>query len=647
MSTYNPLLCENCGRKLEADDAVSIIEGTCAACRLEGADAAAPRVAKNQMGVSPVVSPQSLRAAPPIADTKTEDNSSLRNHDDDELPDLLEQLAYGEKVADPIRSSPSPQHSAETTPPRRIEPVAFPQQTSARLRSHRGRQRLRDLTIGTAAGLFLTIGVTSYFLFSRSTPSPSLAYPIRPVMDMLVLRVTPAWASVRVDDQILDSPDAAGKLAISLDRFKDPGHLVEVSADGYHTDRRPLSSLIGVDQVFIELVRKPYDVVIQTDPEQAEVWVNDKLKGYTPLTLSMLPHEQASLTLKRRGYEVLSQTIAPPERGVRQEIHLPLTPAGPVLRVESDPAGARVTVDGKPQGTTPLAMRLEASYLGREVMIAAESSGYAPAEMHVAIPAIADEELDAIRLTLQRLVIQVQIETMPPGGAITIEGQSLGAAPVTAQFDTAQVGRSVVVQAVLAGTHYGRQEFIIPPAGDVVRIVVPMDFTAQRVAMVLALSGGNPKGNRALRDWAVDLIHRLTPKQRLAILAQGDAGFEAWPGGRGTEAATSEQKVRAYDLVQTLRPVEQTEFKPLLREIIGIEPTTVWLLTSAPLDREELELFSESVRGREISIHVVQAGSTAMDDWLQAWVARHNGTLTVLAENPARTPLTAQDTLRD
>jgi hypothetical protein len=100
---------------------------------------------------------------------------------------------------------------------------------------------------------------------------------------------------------------------------------------------------------------EPGMLTVETTPAGSQVYVDDELKGKTPLTIpvSAGKHE---LKLTRRGL-TYEKSIAVEEGKTRVERYAwsRARPAGRGgLRVSSEPPGAKVYVDGKLQGETPL-----------------------------------------------------------------------------------------------------------------------------------------------------------------------------------------------------------------------------------------------------------------------------------------------------
>jgi len=653
----NPFQCEQCGGELESDDAISVIEGVCCPCRMGDrvTDGHPPSAISHPSdhGLADILSAE--RAAETAPDDEGPTKSSSQNcntgHCVTGVPPMspnscgigVSPVLHHEPDARVTGSSErgSEDSQSDTSDSARFNgcdilrppPAVMPAQTINSPRSKQARRRSRDLAIGTVLGLIITAVIVGYFLTQEAElQGPAMLQT--PSACSVTLRLQPAWAVVKLDDEEIGPAGESGKLALSLPLDGEAIHWLEVSADGYHTDRRPVSAVGGVDDVFIELVRKPYDVAIRTDPPQAEVWINDKLKGHSPLSVSLLPDERATLTVRHQGYVALTQTLSPPPRGGRLDLDLALQAAGPMLRVESHPPGAEVALDGAVQGSAPLTLTLDPSYLGKDVAIAASTAGYKDTTTLVTLPEVGRDEVTMVQLTLNQALAEVVLWTTPPGGQIIIDGKDMGRAPVTAEFEPSETGKQVVVQASLAGSYYGRQEVIVPSTNESpIQVTIPMEFNAQRVAFLLSLPADMRVDSALLTDRAIELIHQLTPQQRFSVLVQTDEGIESWPGGQGTEAATSEQKVRAYDMIRSVRRSTADNVMEMLRASLGFRPTTIWLFAAGELDRDALLQFSDWAEGHDVSVHVVQTAVAEKQDWLKDWTTGHHGTLTIIGRD--------------
>jgi hypothetical protein len=114
-------------------------------------------------------------------------------------------------------------------------------------------------------------------------------------------------------------------------------------------------------------------LVVRSVPSGASVTLNGKWRGRTPLTIEQLALQSYDVRVVRPGFQTATQSIAltsdAPERAVSLRLQQaaraaapppPETPASAPgvytgsIYVDSRPRGARVSVDGKPVGVTPL-----------------------------------------------------------------------------------------------------------------------------------------------------------------------------------------------------------------------------------------------------------------------------------------------------
>jgi eukaryotic-like serine/threonine-protein kinase len=98
---------------------------------------------------------------------------------------------------------------------------------------------------------------------------------------------------------------------------------------------------------------------IESEPAAARVRVNGEVKGETPLHLSELPLGSYRVRVDLRGYESQSQDVTldagSPSAELRLALVRPAPPSTGAADIVSTPAGASVSVDGRPAGVTPLA----------------------------------------------------------------------------------------------------------------------------------------------------------------------------------------------------------------------------------------------------------------------------------------------------
>jgi hypothetical protein len=186
---------------------------------------------------------------------------------------------------------------------------------------------------------------------------------------------------------------------------------------------------------------RPATLRIETQPTAAEVIIDGQRRGTTPLSLSL--SSGAHAVMLRRGDEqrALSVTLA---AGADVTHHVEFkTPDQPSLltggvSVVTDPPGARVQVDGRPRGTSPLTL-----------------TDLAPAEYKVSVKSDTGSAERAVTVkpgTMASLVFSLPKASPPAAGPVA------GWLAVTAPFDVQILEDNAVV-----GT--GNAAKIMLPAG--------------------------------------------------------------------------------------------------------------------------------------------------------------------------------------
>jgi len=161
-------------------------------------------------------------------------------------------------------------------------------------------------------------------------------------------------------------------------------------------------------------------LVVDSRPSGAEVYLDGRLQGRTPLSLSVNPgrHE---VELRLPGYRSYRVTVNP-KPGDRVQIFAQLVAEVQegTLVVDSSPSGAEVYVDGRLQGRTPLRMSLEA---GRhEVRVVAPGYGEYRAQVEV-------RPGESVRLTVELVPVRATLELYVNAEArVFLDGQEVGVA---------------------------------------------------------------------------------------------------------------------------------------------------------------------------------------------------------------------------
>lgn len=128
---------------------------------------------------------------------------------------------------------------------------------------------------------------------------------------------------------------------------------IVVSMAGHRDARRQLEVVAGRAQT-VQLTPQPIygSASVDSDPMDAEIWIDGKQYGVTPNVVERLLVGSHTLVLKKSGCADLQQQFSV-EEGKEASLSVKL-PTGRSVRFMSEKPGMRIIVDGKELGTTPL-----------------------------------------------------------------------------------------------------------------------------------------------------------------------------------------------------------------------------------------------------------------------------------------------------
>ena len=232
----------------------------------------------------------------------------------------------------------------------------------------------------------------------------------------------------------VDTPGAVGAtvLADGEDKGRTPlaelelaagEHRIVIRAEGY----AELAQTIEIEglgrrqTLAAALVPAGAAVSVQSATAGAALWVDGAPIGPLPLTAQLAAGTRA-LEIRAPGHKPWRRELAV-VAGQPQAIGpVTLSPADGELRVESEPGGASVALDGRYAGTTPTTLALSPS---REHRITVSKRGYGTANRSVRLePA----EVRSLAVGLSAEVGQVTLEVQPRDAVLSIEGQTIGPA---------------------------------------------------------------------------------------------------------------------------------------------------------------------------------------------------------------------------
>ena len=333
---------------------------------------------------------------------------------------VIETLGEANPTEPPVVLVPPPRDERQGEvegPGPTIQPIGYTPRPAGGRAARRGGLPHRRLAL---VGLLLVAGAAAVLL-SRVA---AVGVAVEPPPETLALRGR--WPAVRFGGRFLAFPgrytlvaEKAGyrRLEAAVDVTGDPGQTLR------HT-----------------LVLLPGRLTVETGGVAgAEVAVDGAVRGETPLAAFEVEAGEREVRVRASGYEEYGTRVAVEGRGVEQRLAVALValpapevkpippppPAPAVLVVTSDPAGARVSVDGVDAGETPAEVRLEP---GKAHAVRVVKPGHDDAEVAVTLrPGVRHEE--AVRLVPQ--LGEVRFASRPPDAELLVDGAPRGRADQT------------------------------------------------------------------------------------------------------------------------------------------------------------------------------------------------------------------------
>ncbi len=378
----------------------------------------------------------------------------------------------GDKITgDSVINSPANSQTSNSANSSIISPIDFTPVGSAKKSR---RPQLRPVPTIIAALFCIAAGLLWFLLTARSVelkPSPAAAtvsvsgglffhiggrYLMRPGAFQLQLS---APGHFDLTQELLVSEDAQQNYPLALDKM--PGHLsikahpetVQISLknatqesrqgetpttlQNIHAGRYTLQAqaeryfpqsmdidIEGLDitqQVAIDLQPAWGQVHITSEPAGAQILLNGKSQGLTPLQIDILESGE-TVTLQLAGYKAWQQALSVPAGEQRVLPLIKLQPADGILALSSQPQGAGITHNGHYLGTTPLQIELPPTSSQRLQLYL---DGYYPASHSLSIATGEQRELNII---LKPKLGKLKISAQPADAQLYIDGVAKGSA---------------------------------------------------------------------------------------------------------------------------------------------------------------------------------------------------------------------------
>jgi hypothetical protein len=290
-----------------------------------------------------------------------------------------------------------------------------------------------NIYVASVPGLFVTKDL-EYYLESYDTQLRSAAVgsakaPFRvavvdPVVppSQVVVRSDPPEATLRIDGKEVGLTPWLGLLT--------PGpHELVLRKEGFQETTSSLDVPEGRDLDTTRVLPQAAEqatFAVTSEPSGATVSIDGQLLGQTPI-IAPSPDGPHTLTVEKQGFARAERTLSfAKDRSLETSFTLTKLPPEPALAITSDPAGAKVFVDGKELGKTPFIGVVPAG----EHLLELKLEGRRSAQAQIMMPE--DRDLD-LRFSLEKADVQrtpvLAVSVDPAGAEVFVDDAAAGPAP--------------------------------------------------------------------------------------------------------------------------------------------------------------------------------------------------------------------------
>ncbi|MEJ2729385.1 MAG: PEGA domain-containing protein [Deltaproteobacteria bacterium] len=231
-------------------------------------------------------------------------------------------------------------------------------------------------------------------------------------------------AVVLNDARVIIDGQQVGTTPISNLEVKAGRRSLEIQADTYQDIKKEVM-IAGCPQAQsfdFALVPGWSDVFVSSIPEGAAVSVDGEPAGNTPLTIE-LQQGSYQLQIGAEGFKTWQTRLAVAPNQPQSITDIRLQAADGTLALQTEPAGANVTIGEKFVGKTPLNIQLSAN-MPHEIRIS--KAGYENVSRRVEVPA---EKKKTLAVNLKPIMGVIRFTVKPADAQLVLDGKNQGKVP--------------------------------------------------------------------------------------------------------------------------------------------------------------------------------------------------------------------------
>ncbi len=233
----------------------------------------------------------------------------------------------------------------------------------------------------------------------------------------LTIVSTPEGAVVSLNEQI------KGRTPLTISELASGEYEISITKDLYHTHTERFIVIDGSDNTRdITLLPAFGQLIINSKPSGATIYLDGQIKGQTPASFSELPSGTYTLRIEMDLYQLVETTILIEDGKINKQDYI-LEPRFGTLNITGTPVGAKVMINGKDAGALPLKNYKVSAGL---VEIAVKEDMFHDKTLFQQVNIGDIHNLD---VQLERHTGAIVVLTDPPGAAVGLNNMNYGDSP--------------------------------------------------------------------------------------------------------------------------------------------------------------------------------------------------------------------------
>ncbi len=220
---------------------------------------------------------------------------------------------------------------------------------------------LQDLPLGTYEAMLDKSGFEPKpVAWKIAGPRPiEVAIPMASNIGVLVVKSNPSRAAVYINDKLVGHTEYRTNL-------EEGQYNLKISSPGYaEINRNVIVTKNKELEENVQMAELPGSLEVISKPDKAEVKIDDKTHGVTPLKLDTLKAGKYTVTISKDGYDTATREVEI-ARGGKQLIELDMTRNTSGIDLVVNPPGVTVYMNGKVIGVTE---KGEGEYLSKTISL--------------------------------------------------------------------------------------------------------------------------------------------------------------------------------------------------------------------------------------------------------------------------------------